>query len=62
VPFRGRGGSSPPSDTTKWAAAHLPDLNQVPLDTQPATVPGDPGTATIRRTRPITAHHNDSTW
>ena len=47
MPFIGRGGSSPPSDTTEWEPPHLPSLQQAPLDQPGTTVPGPSGSATI---------------
>jgi hypothetical protein len=55
-----------PSDTMKWAAAHLPGLDQAPLNPPTATVPDDPGTATIppapaaRRPDPPAGHVSDA--
>jgi hypothetical protein len=53
VPFIGRGGSSPPSDTSKWEPPHLPEP-QSGSPRQPAsTVPPGTGAATIPPAAPL---------
>ncbi len=54
MPLIGRGGSSPPSDTTKWESSHLlePEPRSAPTTD---TVPADPRSATIPRVPPATA-------
>ena len=48
MPFIGRGGSSPPSDTTQWECSHPPPSAEVTLEAGTDMVPAAPLRASLR--------------